>query len=154
LISLSSSLERLIETPELIKVRRSVDRRVMIRRLQGAMGICVMMEQLSHATQGGFHRLVWRGPLQRKTTLIAAANCLLIRWFSSCSSTPSSPNNNRLSYFAPSAKAPQRGLSPLPVGTPDGRLPTRLLIHPAVVRAPRPSYSRPSAARSKVKTPS
>jgi hypothetical protein len=30
----------------------------MIRRLQGAMDICVMLEQVSHASQGGFHRLV------------------------------------------------------------------------------------------------
>ena len=37
-----------------MKVRRRVDRRVMIRRLQGAMDICVVMEQLSHATQGRF----------------------------------------------------------------------------------------------------
>ena len=41
-----------------MKVRRSVDRRVMIRRLQGAMDICVVMEQLSHATQGRFDRSV------------------------------------------------------------------------------------------------
>jgi hypothetical protein len=41
-----------------MKVRRSVDRRVMIRRLQGAMDISVVMEQLSHATQGRFDRSV------------------------------------------------------------------------------------------------
>ena len=73
-----------------MKVRRSVDRRVMIRRLQGAMDISVVMEQLSHATQGRFDRSVAGTDRGNETVLIAAANSLLIRWFSSCSSTRSS----------------------------------------------------------------
>jgi hypothetical protein len=53
------------------------------------MDISVVMEQLSHATQGRFDRRWLERAAATETALIAAANSLLIRWFSSCSSTRS-----------------------------------------------------------------
>lgn len=41
-----------------MKVSFNVDGRAGIRGPQGAMDICVMMEQLSHVTQGGFDGLI------------------------------------------------------------------------------------------------